>query len=134
MVNAIYDTGGRQKFLEGSIAWLTDTIKAVLTTSGYTPNLETDEFLSTIAAGNRIKTSDAFTGKGSTKGIASAADLKVKRVNGTVARIVVFKSTGADATSPLLTHFDTGTGLPASAKGSDVKVKWQITNPKVFKL
>ena len=39
----------REKFLRGEIAWQTDTIKAVLVDSAdYTPNFDTDEFLSSI--------------------------------------------------------------------------------------
>ncbi len=46
MANSLYN-GGRQRFLEGSIAWLTDNIKAVLVTSGYTFS-NSNNFLSDI--------------------------------------------------------------------------------------
>jgi hypothetical protein len=53
MANALYDKG-RQAFLEGSIAYLTDTIKVALVTNGYTPNLSTHQFYSDLTPGSNV--------------------------------------------------------------------------------
>jgi hypothetical protein len=125
MANALFDKG-RQKFLEGSIAWLTDNIKLVLVDHGVdTPNPSTDEFLSDIAAGARVATSGNFTGKTSTNGVADADDVTLTAVSGaSVESIVIYKDTGTETTSPLIAFIDTATGLPLTPNGGDVIVVW----------
>src|SRR4051812_41488182 len=115
MANALYDKG-RQKFLEGSIAWLTDNIKAVLVDGGaYTPNLSTHEFLSDIAGGARIATSANLATKTSTAGVADADDVTFTAVSGVQSEyVVLYKDTGVAATSPLICIIDTATGLPVT--------------------
>lgn len=135
MANALYDLG-RQAFLEGGIAWLTDTIKAVLVdTALYTPNLATDQFLSIIPGGARVATSPAFASKTSTIGVADAADVTFSLVSGaTVEAIVIYKDTGAAATSPLIAYIDTATGLPVTPSGGDIIIQWDAGANRIFKL
>lgn len=138
MANALYDLG-RQSFLEGSIAWLTDSIKAVLVNiSGghYAVNLATDQFLSAIASGDRIATSANLTGKTSAAGVADATDVTWAAVtNGaSVGAIVLYKDTGNAATSPLIAYLDIVTGLPLTASGADITVAFDNGANKIFKL
>jgi hypothetical protein len=135
MANALYDKG-RQKFLEGGIAWLTDTIKVVLVdTALYTPDLANDEFLDDIPAGARIATSAAITGKTSTAGVADADNTPYSTVTGaTVEAAVFYKDTGTEATSALIAYIDTATGLPFTPSGGDVEIRWSGAATKIFKL
>ena len=137
MANALYDLG-RQTFLEGGIAWLTDNIKAVLvdTRGGhYTVNLATDQFLSAIAAGDRIATSGNLASKTSSAGVADAADITMTAVTGAqVGAIVLYKDTGVAGTSPLIAYLDTVTGLPLTPSGADETVAWDNGANKIFKL
>ena len=135
MANALFDKG-RQKFLEGGIAWGTDTIKAVLVDHGVdTPNPSTDEFLSDITAGARIATSGALVNKSQTSGVADADNVTIATVSGaTVESIVLYKDTGSAATSPLIAFFDTATGLPFTPNGGDVILEWDNGANKIFKL
>lgn len=137
MANSLYDLG-RQGFLDGTIAWSTDTIKAVLVniTSGhYTVNLATDQFLTSIASGDRIATSSAFASKTSTAGVADAADITWSAVSGaTVGAVVIYKDTGSAATSPLIAYLDTITGIPLTPSGADITIAWDNTANKIFKL
>ena len=135
MANALYDKA-RQAFLEGSIAWLTDTIKAVLVDTGaYTPNLATHQFLSDIPSGARIYTSVALTGKTSTNGVADANDLTDTAVTGVSCEaLVLIKDTGSAATSPLIAYIDTATGLPVTPSGGDILITWDNGANKIFKL
>ena len=135
MANALYDKG-RQKFLEGGIAWLTDTIKAVLVdTNDYTVNLATHEFLSDILAPARVATSPAFTTKTSTAGVADAADITWTAVTGDPSEALVFyKDTGSAATSALIAYIDTATGLPVTPNGGDIVVTWDNGSNKILKL
>lgn len=135
MTNAMFDKG-RQKFLEGGIAWLSDTIKACLVdTASYTPNLATHEFLGDIAAGMRIATSAAFSGKASAAGVADANDAVFSAVSGAQSEaIVIYKDTGAVGTSPLIAYIDTATGLPVTPNGGDITVVFDNGANKIFKL
>ena len=136
MANALYDKG-RQKFLEGSVHWLTDDIKAVLVdTASYTVDLANDEFLDDIPAGEQIAHSPNFTTKTSLAGIADAANLTFTTVSGDPCEaLVIYKDTGNIATSPVLAYIDTVTsGLPVTPSGGDVTVTWDDGANKIFKL
>jgi len=135
MANALYDSG-RQKVLEGAIAWLTDTIKAVLVDSGqYTISLATHTSLNDIPAGARIATSAALTGKTTTGGVADANDVTFTGVTGVTSEyVIVYKDSGVATTSWLICCFDTATGLPVTPSGGDITVTWDNGPNKIFKL
>lgn len=135
MSNALYDKG-RQKFLEGGINWLTDTIKVILVDlNDYTPNLATDEFLSNIPTAARVAVSPALTNKTSTAGVADADDVLFSSVTGDQCEaLVIYKDTGTDSTSPLIAFIDSATGLPVTPNGGDIEVQWDNGANKIFKL
>lgn len=135
MANGLYDKG-RQAFLEGGVAWLTDNIKAVLVDTGaYTPNLATHQFLSDIAAGARIATSANLAGKTSTAGVADANDAVFSAVTGVQSEaVVLYKDTGTAGTSALICFMDTATGLPVTPNGGDITFVWDNGANKIFKL
>lgn len=137
MANALYDKG-RQAFLEGSIAFLTDNIKIVLVNIAgghYTVNLATDQFLSAIASGDRVATSGNLATKTSTAGVADADDVTWSAVSGAACgAVVIYKDTGNAATSPLIAYIDTDTGLPITPSGGDIVQVWDNGASKIFKL
>lgn len=135
MANALYGKG-RQKFLEGSIAWLTDDIKLhFVDAADYTLLIDTDEFESDIPGAGEVATSGNFTGKSSTLGVADAADVTVPTVTGDEFEyIVIWKDTGIPATSPLIACIDTATGLPCTPNGGDIIVQFDAGANKIFKL
>jgi hypothetical protein len=135
MANALYDKG-RQRFLEGSFNWLTDTIKAYLVDTGsYTPNLSTHEFLSDVSSGARISGPVTLTSKATTGGAADAADITFSSVSGaSIEAIILYKDTGVEGTSPLIAYIDTATGLPITPNGGDIIVTWDNGTNKIFKL
>ncbi len=134
MANALYDLG-RQAFLEGGIAYLTDNVKAALVSGGYTPNLATHQFLSDLGA-NILGAGLALTSKTSTAGVANAANLTFSGVSaGTVTYVALYKDTGVAGTSPLIALIDTATGLPVTVPGSsNVIITWDTGANKIFKL
>ena len=135
MANALYDTG-RNAFLIGSINWLTTPVWAVLVDTGlYTPNLATDQFLQIIPVGARVSSSGPLTGLSALAGVADAADVSFTAVVGpTVEAIVLYVSTGVDATSQLIAYIDTATGLPFTPSGGNVAIQWDNGANKIFKL
>lgn len=138
MTNVLYDTA-RNAFLTGGLNWTGDTLAAVLvkTTSGYTVNTATDQFLSTIVSGNRVATLSPLAGKTAVAGVADANDVTFPTVPGTQpvgGAVVIYKNTGTDTTSQLISYIDTATGLPATPNGSDITITWDNGSNKIFKL
>jgi hypothetical protein len=135
MANALYDYG-RQRFLEGSFNWLTDTVKAILIDAGsYTVNLSTHQYLSDVSSGARVTTPVTLTSKTTTGGAADAADVTFSAVSGpSIEAIILYKDTGVESTSPLIAYIDTATGLPITPNGGDIIVTWDNGPNKIFKL
>ncbi len=135
MANAFYDLG-IEKFLNGSISYNSDTIKALLVDAGmYTPNMSTDEFLSDVPSGARIGTAVALASKTTAAGVADAADTTITAVTGaTVEYVLIYKDTGTAGTSSLIALYDTGSGLPFTPNGGDVTIVWDNGGNKIFKL
>lgn len=135
MASALYDKG-RQGFLDGSIDWDTDDIRAILIDAGaYTVNLATHDNLDDIAAGARIAVSGALAGKTVVDGVADANDVTFTAVTGaSVEAIVLYKHTGVESTSRLIAFIDSGTGLPVTPNGGNITVAWDAGANRVFKL
>lgn len=134
MTNTMYDKG-RQKFLEGKIAWLTDTIKVVLVDTGAYTFGAGHEFLSDVPSGARIATSAALAGKTTTSGVADANDSVWSAVSGVQSEaVVVYQDTGTPGTSALIAFIDSATGLPVTPNGGDITVTWDNGANKIFKL
>lgn len=126
-MNALYENG-RQAFLEGRIAWLTDTIRAALvdTSAGkYICDLEIDGTLDAIPKEAVIAVSEPFKGKTAYAGVANAPRVRFKAVTGPMCgALVLFKDGGAAGESPLIAYLDTGPGIPVIPAGGDVLIEW----------
>lgn len=135
MANRLYDKG-RQKFLEGSIAFLTDDIKIILVDAAdYTVDSALHDFLDDVPAGARVATSANLSGKTSTDGVADANDVTLTGVTGDESELIlVYKDSGVEATSPLIAVYDTATNLPITPNGGDITVQWDSGANKMFKL
>ncbi len=134
-MNSLYDHG-RQKFLEGSIDWLTDNIKCILVnTSIYTVNLGSHQFLTDITGGSIVATSGNLTTPTSLGGVANADPVLFTSVSGSTAgALIIYKDTGTSSTSPLIAYIDTGAGLPVTPNGGNVTIVWSTGSSKIFKL
>ena len=134
-MSALYDSG-REGFLDGSIDWDTDDIRAILIDTGaYTVDLATHNMLDDVAAGSRIAVSGALAGKTVTAGVADANDVTFTAVTGTtVEAIILYKHTGTESTSRLIAYINSGTGLPVTPNTGDITVTWSSGANKIFKL
>ena len=130
MANKIYPKG-KEHFAHAGVDFGGDVIKALLITSGYTPNFSTDEFVADIGA-NIVATSGALASKTYALGVLNAAALVFTGVSGaTVTQVALFKDTGSTATSPLLVYWDTATGLPLTPNGGDITLAWDTGANKI---
>lgn len=132
MANVLYDKG-RQAFLEGGIAWLTDTIKVALVDTGTYTFSAAHQFYSSVSG--VVGTPQTLTTKTTTNGVADADDSTFTSVSGaSVEALVIYKDTGSAATSPLIAYIDTATGLPFTPSGVNQTVVWDSATNKIFKL
>jgi hypothetical protein len=123
MANAIYRLSKENYSFPGILA---DDIKVVLT-RGYVPNFTTHEFLSDIAAPNRISIGPNLGGKTFTLGVFDANNFNFTAVAAGAAcnYLIIYHDTGVAGTSRLLCGLDTGfAGLPVVPDGSDIAVTW----------
>ena len=136
MANALYGLG-REKFLRGEVSWNTHDIKVVLvkTSGGYSVNIDTHEFLSSINVGDRVATSGNLGTKSTTLGVANAGNVTFTAVTGDACgAVVIYRDSGDPATSPLIAYIDTATGLPVTPNGGDITIEWDTGANKIFKL
>ena len=134
MANALYGKG-KEKLLAGSINFGSDTIKAALVSSAYSPSLSTDEFLTAISA-DVLNTAQTLASKTTTLGVVDAADVTFTAVSSgaTAKAVVLYKDTGLASTSPLLAYIDTITGFPLATNGGDILLVWDAGAYKIFSL
>ncbi len=134
MANALYGKG-KEKLLSGAINMSSDTIKAALVSSAYTPNLSTNEFWSDVVA-NILNTAGTLGSKTVTLGVFDAADITFTAVtSGSTAKaVVLYKDTGLNSTSPLIAYIDTLTGFPLATNGGDIQIIWDSGANKIFAL
>lgn len=122
MANSWYGKG-LEGIADGSIS-LAGNIRLALVTSGYTVNLATDKFMSTLTA-DVVARSGNLGSKSYTLGAFSAASGVFVAVTGSAAAyVVIYQDNGSDATSRLIGYLDTVTGLPVTPTGSDISVDW----------
>lgn len=134
MSNTLFDKG-RQRFLEGTLNWLTDTVKCQLVDTATYTFSQTHEFFSDVGVPARIGTTTALSGKTTGGGAADANDVTFSAVSGaTTEAMVIYKDTGTEATSPLIAFIDTATGLPITPNGGDIIITWDNGVNRIFKL
>lgn len=146
MANALYALAKQSLLSQNpSIDLDTDTIKVFLVDGGvYTPNLVTDQFLSSVPAGARYGNTglntraDAITltTKTIALGVFDADDISFTSIptGPALEYLLIFKDDGAaDASSPLIALFDTGPGFPFTPNGAPISVTWNGTS-KIFSI
>ena len=103
-----------------------DNIKALLAPGTYSPDMDNDQFVSTIPALAIVSRSPNLAGKSETGGVLNCSTVTFSLVgpSGTLIPYVVFyQDTGSDASSRLLFKYDTGQNLPVTAIGGDISVQ-----------
>lgn len=136
MASALYGKG-RDKFANGDIDWVNDTIKGDLIDSAdYSVSIDVDEFheTGTVPAAAIVSTA-TLTGNSTALGVVDANDLVFSSVSGdTCEAILLWKDTGTPSTSPLIAYMDSGTGFPITPNGGDITASWSDGANKIFKL
>jgi len=134
MANALY-AKGKEKMLNASINFTSDTLKVALVSNAYAQNLSTDEFYTSISA-VVLGTPQTLASKTTTSGVFDAADVTYLAVTaGPITEgVVIYKDTGVAGTSPLLAYVDVISGFPMTLNGGDVTIQWDNGAYKIFSL
>lgn len=147
MTAALYDTG-RNAFAKGQIAWKASggsTIRAFLVTSGYTPDLTNDQFLSAVPTSARAGNSGQSTRSSAPQltlldpsaGICDANDISFNSVppGSIFTALILFVDDGvSDASSQLIAYIANSVGEPILSNGADILMVFANTGNKIFKL
>jgi hypothetical protein len=135
MASALF-AKAKKAFLDKDIDMLDDNIKAVLVDSAdYTLDLAAHDFLDDIPAGARVATSGNLANKTTTGGVFDADDITITGVTGDQFEyVILYRDSGAAATSQLICCFDTATGLPCTPNGGDITLTWDSGANKIFAL
>lgn len=117
----------KELLLNGGFDLDSDTLKVMLVTSSYTPNADTDDFI-TDASGAEVSGTGYTAGGATLSGVSitqddtnnlaylDAADVSWPTSTITNARYaVIYKDTGVPATSPILAVIDFGSNKTSSA-------------------
>lgn len=103
--------------LSTKVDLVADNIKLLFYASTYNA---AHEFVSDLTGGSIVARSGNLAGKTVTSGVFDANDLTVTAVSGSAfSRVILYKDTGVDSSSPLIAVFDVSTFTPS---GGDVNV------------
>lgn len=137
MANGFYQLG-MTEWAKGLIHWsATDTMACILgDAADYTVDLVNHDFLADVAGAAREE-GPVTIGSLATlaDGVIDGADITFTAAAGDPCEfLLIFKSTGADATANLLIYIDTATGLPVTLNGGDVTVQWDSGSNRIAKI
>lgn len=124
MSNAVYPLG-LQYILGGDFDSDTADVRAILIDTGTYTYSSAHDFLNDVTAGARIAVSGSLTSVTKASGVLDAADTTITGVSGaTVEAVIVYKHTGTESTSALLSFHD---GLSLTPDGGNVVIQWNAS-------
>ena len=136
MANFVYKKA-KQNILNGNINFSSNNFKVLFTSSSYTANENTDEFVSNIPSGSIVHRSENIANITNTLGVIDGNDFTFSLPPNTAIDAAVLYQVGVnDSSSILLLHIDTASGLPfpGSSQSVTVSVNWSNEASKILSL
>lgn len=128
MANFVYKKA-KQAILNGQFNFSADSFRVSFIKNSYTPNENSDEFLSDIPSASMAYTTGNIAGITNTLGTIDAGDFNFTIPENTAFNAIVFYKVGSnDADSRLLFYIDNSTGLPFSGSSEVVTVIFNWNN------
>lgn len=129
---------GKQAIYNGEIDLEDDEIRVAGVTSGYTYS-DAHQFKSSVPSYTG-STDTALSGKTTALGVFDAnnmtpwnSTLAIDGGSNDIVAWVIFKWSGADATSPLIAYIDIS-GNPITPNGGDINITWDNGTNKIFRM
>lgn len=136
MANFVYKKA-KESMLSGEINLSTNSLKvAFIDTSLYTPNQNTDEFLSTVPTAAKKYRSAALSNVSNDLGVLDADDLIITHDGTSFSAIVFYQYGTADSDSRLIAFIDDSEGLPftGTSESSEMILQWNNSSTKIISL
>jgi len=122
MADAVYPIGATE-ILNATIDFNTDDFRVVLVDTGTYTYSAAHDFHDDITG--IVATSANLSTPTITSGVFDAVDIVFSAVTGaTIEAYIVYKWSGASATSPLLFYVDSAAEFPITPNGSDITIVW----------
>lgn len=137
MANALFNKFKESMLSQSpSVDLDSDTIKVALVSAGYTFSATHQYYNEIVPASNVVGTSQTLVSKTVADGVFDAADVTYTAVTGAqVTAVVIYKDTGAAASSPLVAYIDSAsTGLPVTPNGGDITLVWDNGTNRIFRI
>jgi hypothetical protein len=137
MANFVYKKA-KESLLNGEFNLSSNNLKVLLIDKSlYTPNENSDQYISDIPASAIKKRSNNMTNVVNSLGTLDADDVFLSDYNGqSFNGIVLYQSGNSDSNSKLIFFIDTSTGLPfvGSNSNTPVTIIWSDSNTKIFSI
>jgi hypothetical protein len=136
VANFIYGKA-KEAILNGLIDISNDQIDILLVNDGYSPSINSDEFVSNIGNSNITTNQINLTNVTNNLGVIDANDVFIQGYPGPAFKAVVMFAQGTSASnSRLIAYIDTATGLPFSGTNEaiDITISWNNNVNKIISL
>lgn len=136
MANFVYGKA-KQKILNGEIDFSSNNFKILLTNSTYSPNQNTDEFVSNITSSSIEYRSENLNNITNNLGVIDANDITFSlSANKSIDALVLYQVGVNDSSSILLLYIDTATGLPfpGSSQAVTVSINWSNEATRILSI
>jgi|694.fasta_scaffold01871_38 hypothetical protein len=137
MANFVYKKA-KESLLNGEFNLSSNSLKVLLIDKSlYTPNEDTDRYISDIPASAIKKRSNSITNVVNSLGVLDADNVSINDYSGeSFSAIVLYQSGSSDSNSKLIFFIDTSSGLPFAGSNSDtpVTIIWSDSNTKILSI
>jgi hypothetical protein len=137
MANFVYKKA-KESLLNGEFNLSSNNLKVLLIDKSlYTPNENSDRYISDIPVGAIKKRSNNITNVVNSLGVLDADNISISDYNGQYFDgVVLYQSGSSDSNSKLIFFIDTSSGLPFVGSNSDtpVTIIWSDSNTKILSI
>lgn len=137
MANFIYKKA-KESLLNGEFNLSSNTLKLLLVDKSlYTPNEDSDQYISSIPANAIKKRSNTIANVVNSLGVLDADNVSINDYNGQYFdAIILYQSGTSDSNSKLIFFIDTSSGLPFAGSNTNtpVTIIWSDSNTKILSI
>ena len=136
MANFVYKKA-KESLLNGEFNLSSNSLKVLLIDKSlYTPNENSDQYISDIPAGAIKKRSNSMTNVITSLGVLDGDNVSINDYSGEGFSAMVLYQRSSDSNSKLIFFIDTSSGLPFAGSNSNtpVTIIWSDSNTKILSI